>query len=401
MASAPAALDPAAAVAEFATYCGKGKALWGKSLCGPLIFVDPESKSAIASFDPGLAGFRQEGTVWKGQLPANVSIANTSIDLSGRRVAEVLLPLPSDPIQRRVLLAHESFHRIQPELGFKGRETDNGHLDARDARIYARLEIAALKAALTQKNWRSAARDALSYRAARLARFSNAEASEAALIANEGLAEYTGVRVGAGAKAVNIAVDRLDGATERPSLIRSFGYVVGPAYGLLLDRTGRSWRMAGLKGRPLPGLLASALGAKVRPQLVRAKYGGATIVAEETARDEKIQRRRSELTAKLVDGPTVTFAFEKMNIDFNPNTLFSLGATGTVYSGNTNIRDNWGSLRATVEVLISPNWNYARLPGPAKIDGRTVSGPGWSAELAQDYSVVPGDRVGDLVIKKP
>lgn len=390
----------AAAVREFSTYCAKGTVLWGKSLCGPLLFVDPATKSAVATFDPGLAGFERDGALWMGRLPANLSIANTSVRLSGKQVAEILLPLPSDPIARRVLLSHESFHRIQPALGFKGKEADNGHLDSRDARIYARLEIAALKAALTRSNWRPAARDALSYRAERLARFPGSGASEAGLLANEGLAEYTGVRVGAGAKAEAVAVKNLESATERPSLIRSFGYVVGPAYGLLLDRVARSWRPAALKGEPLPELLRRSLGGTTASKASGAAYGGDRIIAEETARDEKIQQRRSELSAKLVTGPTVTFPFQKMSIDFNPNTLFSLGEAGTVYSQAVSIRDVWGSLRATGDVLLSPDWTFARLPGPARIAGRTVTGPSWSAELAQGYLPVAGEKSGDLLIKK-
>ena len=392
--------NPAQAAAEFSTYCAGGKALWGRSLCGPLLFVDPGSKAAAATFDPKLPGFHKDGSVWKGPLPANVGVANTSVELGGKRVAEILLPLPVDPLERRVLLSHESFHRIQPDLGFKGQEADNGHLDQRDARIYARLEIAALKAALTQTNWRGAARDALAYRAARLARFKEAAATEASLIANEGLAEYTGVRVGAGAKATTMAIRDLDGATERPSLIRSLGYVVGPAYGLLLDRTGRNWRPAALQAQPLPDLLQTALQVKVSPKLAGAQYGGAQIVSEETARDAKIQRRRAELTTELVDGPTVTFPFEKMSIDFNPNTLFSLGEVGAVYSQSTTIRDAWGSFKASGDVLLSPDWKYARLPGPAKMQGSSISGPGWLAELADGYSLVPGSRPGDLVIQK-
>ncbi|MEO6225982.1 MAG: hypothetical protein ABIO80_09065 [Sphingomicrobium sp.] len=399
-ASAPQPVDPAHAIVEFSTYCANSIPIWRKSLCGPLLFVDPATKTAVASFDPGVAGFHREGTVWVGPLPPTIGIANTSVEIAGKRVAEILLPLPADAVERRILMSHESFHRIQPALGFTGAEADNGHLDAREARIYARLEVQALKSALTRKTWQAAARDALSYRAARLARYPSARAAEGSLIANEGIAEYTGLRVGAGAQATRVALKRLDGAADRPSLIRSFGYVVGPAYGLLLDRTTNGWRRAALKGEAVPDLLAKAIGGKVRPQTAMARYGGARIVAEETARDATIQARKTELTARLVDGPTVTFAFESMNIEFNPNTVFALGSAGNVYSQATNIRDHWGALTATGELLLSPDWKFARVPGPAKIEGRTITGPGWSAELAPGYAMVPGDRPGDFRIRK-
>ena len=155
-----------------------------------------------------------------------------------------------------------------------------------------------------------------------------------------------------------------------------------------------------IAGLPEPDLLEVALGARASPKLAGTQYGGAQIVAEETARDAKIQRRRAQLTAELIDGPTVTFAFEKMSIDFNPNTLFSLAEAGTVYSGSTTIRDAWGALKTTGDVLLSPDWKFARLPGPAKVEGRSISGPGWSAELADGYSAVTGTRAGDFVIRK-
>ncbi|MEO7634364.1 MAG: hypothetical protein ABIS38_01810 [Sphingomicrobium sp.] len=393
--------DTAAALTEFSTYCGDSVRLWGKSLCGPLVLVDPATRQAFATVDPKLPAFVPNGSAWSGVLPKDVAVANTSVALGGQRYAEMLLPLPKDAVERRILFAHESFHRIQPDLGFKGAEADNGHLDAKDGRIYARLEMAALKAALSSRHRRAAVRDALAYRAARLAKFPGAEAAENSLIANEGLAEYTGIVVGAGPAATAVAVKRLDEGAARPSLIRSFGYVVGPAYGILLDEAGsKDWRKAAISGRPLPDLLQRSLGIHAAGAAIRQRYGGKAIIAEETARDVQIQQRRGQLTAALVDGPNVTFPFEKMGIDFNPNTLFSLGDQGTVYGQATTVRDTWGVLKATGDILISSSWSYARVAGPAKIDGRIVSGPGWSAELTEAYAAVPGARAGDVVIKK-
>jgi len=387
-----------AAIDEFASYCGGGAELWGVSLCGPLIFVDPSTRQAVASADPGVGGFTKEGRAWVGQLPAGISIANTSIQLGSRRFAEITLPLPADTLNRRVLLAHESFHRIQPELGFTGQEADNSHLDTKDGRIWARMEMAALKAALGDKDWRPAARDALTFRAKRLALFPNAEEAETKLIANEGLAEYTGVKVGAGANADDFAIQRLETGADRPSLIRTFGYVVGPAYGLLLDRLSSNWRPAALKGRPLPELLAEAL---LPPhKMTKTDYGKDRIVAEETARDDRIQQRRRDLTEELIDGPTVTFPGSDLQLDFDPNTLFSLGTAGMVYGRETSVRGSWGSLKATGDVLLAPGWSYARVQGPAQVQDDTVVGPGWTAKLLPGYALVPDKKAGSFIVQK-
>jgi hypothetical protein len=387
-----------AAIQDFAGYCARGDALWDKSLCGPLIFVEPGTREAIASVAPGIDGFVRDGSVWTGRLPDNVSIANTSIELAGQRFAEIMLPLPDRPLDRRVLLAHESFHRIQPELGFVGREADNSQLDTRDGRIWARLEFAALKAALASRNWMGPARDALAFRAKRLALFPGAGESEGRLIANEGLAEYTGVKVGAAAEAVPFAIKRLDGGAGRASLIRSFGYVVGPAYGLLLDRVSSNWRKEALNGRPLPDLLAEAL-PPTADEASATQYDEAAIVAEETARDARIQKRRRSLIAELVDGPVVTFPASNMNLDFDPNTLFSLGDRGTVYSRAT-VRDAWGVLTVTGDVLLSPDWSYARVQGPTRTQGDKIVGPGWSAELAPGYVLARDQESGNFVINR-
>lgn len=402
--SAGPAPGEAQALEEFATYCAKSTSLWGKSLCGPVVLVNPKDRRAIANVAPPDTNFKREGEVWVGSLPSELGLANTSIEWGNQRWAQVLMPLPDEAAERRVLLAHEAFHRIQPDLGFESSEADNGHLDSKDGRIYARLEINALEAALNAprdgRDWRAATRDALAYRSARLESSPAAAEAEAALLANEGLAEYTGIRVGAPAARTRLAIERLDSGTGRESLIRSFGYVVGPAYGLLLDRTGRPWRKAALTGTPLPEMLREAIGASEQLKADLTAYGAPRIIAEENARDEQIRKRREALTAALVDGPTVTFPFRDMKIDFDPNSLFALGDQGTVYRGATSIRDSWGELKATQNVLISTNWSFARVPGPATSDGQRISGPGWSASLAPGYELAAGNLPGKQVVRK-
>src|SRR5712692_4177432 len=92
--------------------------MWGVSLCGPTLFVNRQTGEVIGN-----------RPVPSTMLPSSIGIANTSVDWNGQRWTMVVLPLPADNYQRRVLLAHESFHRIQPKLGFVSQETPNAHLD--------------------------------------------------------------------------------------------------------------------------------------------------------------------------------------------------------------------------------------------------------------------------------
>src|SRR5947209_16691562 len=96
--------DVTSTLKTFRTYCGRSVALWGKSLCGPIILVDPQTRSATATTDPKLPGFALQSGLWTGTLPSSTSIANTSIELGGQRIAEIMLPLPQDPVERRILL---------------------------------------------------------------------------------------------------------------------------------------------------------------------------------------------------------------------------------------------------------------------------------------------------------
>ena len=77
------------------------------------------------------------------------------------------------------------------------------HLETERGRYLMRLELRALATAMLSNGRarRIAVKDALSFRMARLASFAEAPAAEAGLDRNEGLASYTGVRLGAGDQA--------------------------------------------------------------------------------------------------------------------------------------------------------------------------------------------------------
>ena len=83
-----------------------------------------------------------------GKLPKLIPPSNTDITWNGIHWAMLTLPLPTGKYDRTDLTIHELFHRAQQSLGFMIRREDNNHLDQEDGRIYLRLELAALEAAL-------------------------------------------------------------------------------------------------------------------------------------------------------------------------------------------------------------------------------------------------------------
>ena len=73
---------------------------------------------------------------------------------------------------------------------------------------------------------------------------------------------------------------------------------------------------------------------------------------------------------------------------------------GTYYE-SIRVTDNWGILIVEKGVLLSPDWRYASLTIPEKIEEKKVSGDGWVLELNNGYSVIKDENTGNYkLIKK-
>jgi hypothetical protein len=138
--------------------------LWGKSIDGAFLLVNPSSREAeiVVNTEPELQCTSQ-------LLAPDLPIANTCIELDGKRFALLRLPVPMDEKELVRLSTHERWHCIRESLGIAVRGDDNAHLDTVEGRILLRMEIRALRASLDERNqhWKRSAADAISYRAQR------------------------------------------------------------------------------------------------------------------------------------------------------------------------------------------------------------------------------------------
>ncbi|WP_250887256.1 MULTISPECIES: hypothetical protein [unclassified Rhodanobacter] len=412
-----AATSPDAALTSARTWFGEATRqcqadhgrLWGKTLCGPMLLVVPATRQVIASQADAQGKLHAEGGVFVGRLPEDQTLANTSLDWAGVHWSEMLWPLPGDALERRTLMAHESFHRIQQSLGLPAKDGDNAHMDTLDGRYTMQLEWRALDAALaatTDASRRARIADALAFRAARYRRFPTAERSEAALERNEGLAEYTGMMVGNRAPADRLAVARKDLAIHAgdAGLTRSFAYATGPAYGLLLDRYRPDWRREIVHGGSPAAWLAAALhidmtaGSEVEPRA--ARYDGAALMASERARAAAHAKRVAAYTSQLVAGPVLQLPLKHMKVQFNPSNLLPLGDAGTVYP-TMHVSDDWGTIDVDGGALLTSDWSRlsVAVPPGGVHDGK-LHGKGWTLQLAPDWQPVPGARAGDWTVRQ-
>jgi hypothetical protein len=386
-----------------------GGKLWGKPLYGPMLFVDVASRSVITNQLDAKGALHRAGEVCEGSLPKDVMPSNTAIEWSGTHWIMVMWGAVSENRHSRAkLMLHESFHRIQKSLGHGIQGDPCDHLDSKDGRIWLQLEWRALGEALVARGSarHRAIQDALLFRAYRRALFTGAAEMERNLELHEGLAEYTGIRVSARseAQAIADALGNLVRFAQVPTFVRSFAYASGPAYGLLLDASAPTWRNR-IKEQPdLGDLLRKALAIKVIPSgktqaLAHAEgYGLRELVEDETRRDEARRAKVAQFRARLVDGPVLILPrSQTLNYSFDPREVLPFGGLGTVYP-NLKASDPWGTLEATDGALMTAQ--ELRLPALANPSARPLTGSGWILNLAPEWTVSPGTRVGDYRLVK-
>lgn len=390
-----------------------GRALWGVELHGPMIFVDAGTRRAVANVADTMGILEPLDGVWVGELPQDVGVANTALEWAGRRWTMLVWPLPMGRISRGRLLAHEMFHRAQPQLGLGGADATNAHLDTEQGRLLLRLEWRALQLALVDSGAARAmaVADALHFRARRHAHFPGGAEEERALELNEGLAEYTGIRIAVPANGragwAAVQIENYDARAATSSMGRSFAYVTGPALGILLDAVDEGWRTRVTEATELSTLLARTYGVSPRRDTALAahwtRYDGERLAREEKGRSHEIAEREARLRARFVAGPTLTLpATGEVHYTFNPGEVVPYGEGGTVYL-TTEVRDAWGVLRVSAggALLVREAGRIARVIVPAPAEGATepIRGDGWTLELLEGWEIVPGERAGDFVVR--
>jgi len=399
---------------EARALCEKdGGKLWGVSLCSPILLVDSQTRQLVASQADAEGKLTREGEVFVGRFPENENTGNTAMRWAGVHWTMLLWPLPEEEVARRTLVAHELFHHAQEQLGMPMDNVLCSHLDMREGRIWLRLEWRALRAALQSKGKarRAAILDAVIFRAQRRALFPRAAQDENALELNEGLAEFTGLRLRGTpvAETMTFLAERLGEAEKRRSFVRQFAYETGAAYGLLLDASGREWRKKVKAGNDLGALLAEANSLRVPTALAAeaekkaAHYEGATLRAAEVAREEEQKKREREYRARLIDAPVLVLPLSgRIGLSFDPYAVLALGEEQTVYA-TLRVTAPWGILDAKNGALVGregEKMKHVAVPAPADTQKRPLEGDGWKLELAAGWTLAAGERKGDFILRK-
>ncbi|HEX3462621.1 MAG TPA: branched-chain amino acid ABC transporter permease [Candidatus Elarobacter sp.] len=397
-------IDTALAVRIFAerqAECDRDRGrLWGVSLCGPLLFVDPASRAVVANRDDAALHAVAHDGVFAGTLPPSVLPANTAFTLGGRLWTMVTWPLPEDPVARQILVAHESWHRVQDALGLPASSPPNDHLDTAEGRYWVQLEWRALARALTSTGAAraEAVNDALDFRAQRVSLFPDAGSNENALMLNEGLAEDTGIAFTTQPRdRVARAVESLSGGRRRASFVRSFAYASGPAYGALLDAAVPEWRRALNAHSDMAALLAAAyrVSPDARGAVLRAgAYDDGSLRVAENDRAARLAVRLAQYRAAFVDGPVLRIPLRDAAYSFDPNQVTAFPPQGSVYGGFAGT--GWfGRIEAPDGALLT---NDHAIVVAAPPNATTMETPAWKLVPAAGCAVVPAEHTRDFTI---
>ena len=389
-----AQVDPERATQYFkeaAVLCEReGGRLWGKSLCGPMVFADPATRT-IATNQPEPAEKR----------PPMLGYANAAVPWGGMLWATIVWPLLDAAEERgrgRGML-HELFHRIQPELGLNLSPGHADHLDTLEGRYWIQLEWRALAKAIAAKGDERAAaiRDALAFRTARRRAVPEKAEDERMAELHEGLAEYTGIvgYAASPAEAEADTVERLGSSAGSSSYVRSFAYASGAGYGMLLDGYAPGWTRRIKPADDLGRLLMEA--ARVEPSsdadAAAKRYDGEGLWAAERKRNDEREARVADLRRRFVEGPVLLLPGSRKNT-FTNQGMTPLGDAGLVYPAFRGTAE-WGTVEAAL-ILMSTDKARLTLPAPATSEGATLKGEGWTVLLSPGWVVRAAARKGDL-----
>jgi hypothetical protein len=376
-------------------------------LLGPLLFFDPASGEAVANQANAKGALVAKDGVFAGRMPKDFAGANTALQWNGVRWTVLLWPLPTSTFDRARLMMHESWHRVQDELGLPGESPKNAHLATKDGRIWLILEYRALSRALPA--WgderKRALADALAFRAHRRSLFPDAAREEDRMELHEGLAEYTGIAAGglANHEARYFMAGRLKLAELKEALSYAFAYETGPAYGLMLDMQSETWRKELTVDASLSAKLAAVNGialSPAKPEEVRARagaYGGEALIEAETRRDEERKAAEATYRADLIAGPVLRLPLAQKSYTFDPNKVIPLADAGTVYVGCKFI-DEWGVLTVSGAALADAAFATVAVPAPAA--ATEARGAGWTLDLNAGWALMPGARAGDYTVAR-
>lgn len=391
-------------------YADNGK-LWGVNLNGPTMFVIPENKLIIANQADKANALKSNDDLFIGTLPDNLGIANTALDWNGVKWTMIMWNSISenDPYSRKKLFVHESWHRIQNELGISPVMTSNSHLDELEGSILLKLEFLALKNTLlaSDVDKKSHLINALTIREYR--QLKHPKNNENVFERHEGMAEYTGFKLcGLDQNIIpKVIAKQLELSIGKDGFANSFAYITGPAYGFILDGFSSNWLDEILEGKSIPEIAYQVINSEISSDTVELKtrldeiiriYNAETIVKNETEKFGQNQELVNEYKQKFIVGERLIIPNNNLNFTFNPQEKLITLEDGVVYK-TMRLIGEWGILEVSNGIFRSNDWTYFMISAPHDAKSGTIVQPDYKLFLNEGWEVI-SLKGGKYTLKK-
>lgn len=372
----------------------ESKSLWNISLNAPIIIIDHiNNKLFLTAIENGSVQPIKEEQ-WNNKIP----LANSFFDYDGKRCVTIIhATLMNAPCEQRInLLVHEIFHLHQKKLGIENETSKNYHMDEVQGRALLQIEMKALQKALSGDS--NSLSDALYIRAYRQNLYPNN--NEDLYELNEGLAEYTGVKLST--KNMREYITSKLNYDISQGYTNSFGYSTGSAYATILDSIYPEWRQDEELIKGLAYLIS-----KVNPQYksiinkseldkLLTKYDYTQILAnegEELKSFGDIEKFKELLKPET---PKLCLANQKINFTYNPNDrVISLG--NAVLLRNMTIMGEWGQVNVRSGVVRMNDWSAFYLLPPTSITANVIQGDSYEFKINQGWKVVETNEIYRIV----
>ncbi len=377
--------------------------LWGKTLYGPTMFVDVQTRNLVANQQNKENSFEQKGDLFFGHLPDDIIIANTAIDYCGENWTCVIWDGNRDQMTNTHLLIHESWHRIQDEIGLPACGSFNQHLDETEGELMLKLELGILKDLLQNdsKDLTEGLRDAMTVRKYRQTLFPNGNENQ--FECHEGMAEYTAFKL--------LPLDN-DNETIRQGLVaaaimkgmdnngysNSFAYLTGPAYGLFLDELIPDWRSNILSGKTIPEVISTEVAIpdtidNAEIERISVRYGLTEYLGKERSRLETRDKEDAELRARFSESTWLVIPNNNTHFGFDPNErLVAYDSIGVIYK-TMQLKGDFGTIDVKNGIIRANNWSYFIIPYSENHCDAKIS-------LNTGYVIEPLDEKSFTIVKK-
>lgn len=388
--------------------------LWGINLSGPTMLVFTESRTIIANQLDNEGKLSEHEGVFIGTLPENISIANYSMDWSGKKWAVVNWKALSqnDQYSRNKLLIHENWHSmVEGRVGISPVMTSNSHLDELQGSILIKLELRVLSKALISENVsdkKAALKDALIIRKYRQKLFPDNNENE--FERHEGMPEYTGYKLcGLNENIIpKVIAKQIDIADSKDGFANSFAYLTGPAYGFLLEELNIEWLKQIIDGENLPEIVENVVLVELPldtllfeafVEKIGSKYDYETLIKNETEKFENQKKLTNLYKEKIIGGSKLIIRNNNLKFTFNPQEKLIQIDNGVIYK-TMHLIGEWGILEVKDGIYRSNDWQIFVIPAPKSTNSEVMNEDDYVLTLKKGWKIVEIEEGKYTLIKE-